>query len=79
MQKASAEECFEEDPWFEFCFVNLIDISGSNSFICKKEVVSDFVSEQGQIINISEFVGRTISSAATELCLCSVEIATDVF
>lgn len=79
MQKASAEECFEEDPWFEFCFVNLIDISGSNSFICKKEVVSDFVSEQGQIINISEFVGCTISSAATELCLCSVEIATDVF
>lgn len=79
MHKASAEECFEEDPWFEFCFPDLVDISGFNSFICKNEVVSDFASGQGQIINISEFVGRTISAAATEPCLCSVEIATDAF
>lgn len=79
MHKASAEGCFEEDPWFEFCFPDLADIPGFNSFICKNKVVSDFASGQGQIINISEFVGRTISAAATELCLCSVETATDAF
>ena len=36
-----------------------------------------FFSVKGQIVNILDFVGHMISDTTTQLCFCSVKVATD--